>query len=584
MPALMGNHPFGPRFGLALVNLAGDAKLEVVASADDQVWAWDSKGKALSGWPRTVKGVTQSPPAVGDVDGDGDPEVVQVGRGYYYSSTSYVHVLHHDGKDAAGWPWSVTGLIFYPATLADLDGDGGQDVIVLHGPSSKVGNVEVLSGDGKPLGSGWKHSLGDFPIGPAATGDVDGNGKLDVAVATSETLYLFQAQGTPLSPFPLKAATGREFKGGVILADLAPSSKGLEIITCDEEAGVSGLELRLLAYSASGKLLSGFPVVLAKDAHGAQSPTVGDVNNDGALEVVVSTGNLQIFTVSAAGKVLGAALKPKAQVLAPVNLMDLDGDSKLELVFDSNTAPGGLGFVEAYNADGTPAKGFPLRPRGHTMANTPTLADVDNDGTLELGMITSVIGGTSTESWVNLWPMAQAKEAKLSWPTYAQNPRRSSCLGCAKASSTKWKADGIAKDGGPEAGPDAGSDAGANQGRPDTGQDSGDPQGGNDTGCDCGLARAPISLAPTLIWTLFLLTLLGRRRAFTLPRRPPRTATGPGRIAVASPPRATPQAPPESSRMRVQTPQKPWRSCPQAGSNPPARTSHHRPRAAPCRR
>lgn len=515
MPALMGNHPFGPRFGLALVNLAGDAKLEVVASADDQVWAWDSEGKALAGWPKTVKGVTQSPPAVGDVDGDGDPEVVQVGRGYYYSSTSYVHVLHHDGKDAAGWPWSVTGLIFYPATLADLDGNGGQDVIVLHGPSSKVGTVEVLSGDGKPLGSGWKHSLGDFPIGPAATGDVDGDGKLEVAVATSETLYLFQAQGKPLAPFPLKAASGREYKGGVVLADLASASKGLEVITCDEEAGVSGLELRLLAYTADGKLLSGFPVVLAKDAHGAQSPTVGDVNGDSKLEVVVSTGNLQIFTVSAAGQVLGTALKPKAQVLAPVNLMDLDGDSKLEMTFDNNTAPGGLGFVEAYNADGTPAKGFPLRPWGHTMANTPTLADVDSDGVLELGMITSVIGGTSTESWVNLWPMPQAKSAKLGWPTYAHDLRRSSCLGCAKASSTKWKADGVPRDGGPEAGPDAGLDSSLDQALADAKINGADASVGNkDTGCDCGVASAP-GRPDSMIAYVLVLTLLGlssRRR------------------------------------------------------------------------
>lgn len=64
--------------------------------------------------------------AVGDVDGDGRPEVVNGTGGYR------VTAFNADGEQPAGWPKHTGSWIASTAALGDLDGDGFLDVVV-HG-------------------------------------------------------------------------------------------------------------------------------------------------------------------------------------------------------------------------------------------------------------------------------------------------------------------------------------------------------------------------------------------------------------------------------------------------------------------
>jgi MYXO-CTERM domain-containing protein len=536
-PGVSGGYVLSPFDGLALADLAKSSSgIEVIGSSGDRVWVWDAAGKELTGWPQSVTGTAQTPPAVGDIDGDGDLEVIQVGRGLRYSDTSNIHAWHHDGTAVKGWPVAVPNLIYNVPTLADLDGNGALDVLIQLGKydtSSKTysGTLFALSGDGSPLGQTWSHTLKSQPLAPVAAGDIDGDGDLEVVYLTQSALHVLDAQGKPKAPFPLAAATKRYFRGGVVLADVDPARKGLEIVTADITNSNFVKSAHLLCFGADGKALPGFPAVLSTDAFGLSAPSVGDLDGDGKLELVIAVKGEGLAVVGSDGKLQGGKLiKTGAQVAASVMLIDLDGDGKLELIADNNSADPTTydGYLEAYEADGSPVQDFPLRPPGWTMADSPSLADLDGDGKLELvipttrnmpapapdgGAATDGGSGTLVESFANVWTVAKAKTAATQWATYAHDVRRSNCAaatGCGQANKTKWKADGGPPDAGaPEAGPTAdssASDAGAVA-------DAGDG-GDDDSGCGCRLSgRTPRAPRAALgLVALLALALILRRR------------------------------------------------------------------------
>ena len=77
-----------------------------------------------SGWPKTTGSDVHSSSALGDIDGDGDIEVV-VG-----SWDKKVYAWHHDGSDVTGWPKTTGSGVESSPALGDIDGDGDIEVVV----------------------------------------------------------------------------------------------------------------------------------------------------------------------------------------------------------------------------------------------------------------------------------------------------------------------------------------------------------------------------------------------------------------------------------------------------------------------
>ncbi|MBR6877954.1 MAG: VCBS repeat-containing protein [Bacteroidales bacterium] len=79
MPGFPLNFPsnttYKPMRGVALADLNGDGADEIILSHNDQINVIDGQGQVL--WTQTlVGGMAQYPAAVGDIDGDGDLEIV----------------------------------------------------------------------------------------------------------------------------------------------------------------------------------------------------------------------------------------------------------------------------------------------------------------------------------------------------------------------------------------------------------------------------------------------------------------------------------------------------------------------------
>ncbi len=158
----------------ALADLNGDGKLEVIIGADAHkegapyntpnggclhVLQFDAS--EMAGFPQCVNQAMDSTPAVGDINGDGKPEII-VGTGTFWNSTNngtgvspphVVYAFECNGTQAPGWPVSVDGEVSSSPALGDIDGDGIPDVVVTDTSDGPSGTFHVygFKGNGTPI-------------------------------------------------------------------------------------------------------------------------------------------------------------------------------------------------------------------------------------------------------------------------------------------------------------------------------------------------------------------------------------------------------------------------------------------------
>jgi hypothetical protein len=142
-----------------------------------------------------------SSPAVVDLDGDGKKEIVAP----FYST--FVFDGATGKKLAAGT--ATKDRVYAPAVVADLDGDGVPEIVVggnngtVAAYNYKSGNLTVKTGwDAASTSSGGQ----DPEARGMAAGDLDGDGKIEVAVTTTNTsttgaqVFVFDSTGKSFQP------------------------------------------------------------------------------------------------------------------------------------------------------------------------------------------------------------------------------------------------------------------------------------------------------------------------------------------------------------------------------------------------
>jgi Bacterial Ig-like domain (group 3)/FG-GAP-like repeat len=211
--------------------------------------------------------------AVGDVNGDGHPDLVVADSG--------VSVLLGNGDGTFQSPVSYsTGRNATSVAISDVNGDGKSDVVV-----ADPGGVSVLLGNGDgTFQTAVTYGLDGSYTASVAVGDVNGDGKPDIVVTDylAGVVAVMLGNGDGTFQTYTTYSSGGAYPASVAIADVNGDGRP-DIVVANLIGGVG-----VLLGNSDGTFRA--PVSYSCDVNESASVAIADVNGDGKLDIMVATG------------------------------------------------------------------------------------------------------------------------------------------------------------------------------------------------------------------------------------------------------------------------------------------------------
>jgi uncharacterized repeat protein (TIGR01451 family) len=330
------------------------------------VYAFDTQGQIRPGFPFQALDELWSSIAVGDLDGDGDMEMV------FGSNGQRVYALNYDGTEVIDgdanpstqgvFKFLTAGPNFCTPALADIDNDGLPEIIFASGN----GRIYAWNGDGSSV-PGFPVVTGAYFNSSPAVGYLDGPGdtSLEIVVpGTNDSIYVIEPNGVRRANWP----------------------------KWNRASGTSK----------------------------APSPAIADMNNDGFNDIVFQSTNGYVFTYDRNGGPVLPVWQIKHTLLtagtaecSPI-VADLNGDGRNDVLVGDE---GGT-LTAISGMTGAIMPGFPIQMGGE-VRGTPAVADIDNDGMTEI-----VVANWDKNVYVWDYDFPFQPSGPAPWPQFHHDPRR----------------------------------------------------------------------------------------------------------------------------------------------------------------
>jgi len=275
-----------------------------------------------------------------------------------------------------GWPVEVTNNDTGSLLIADFNDDGTKEILGMGKTNTFQDKyLYMFNPDGTIL-PGFPVISDAYRVGNPIAFDSDDDGTLEFVISY-DGLHMFDFQGNERWYIP---HDGPIFQSNYVpynlaAADLTQDGKQEIIVTCTDGGGI-------FVFDSDGNLLPGWPVVISAlpgwTPPGMNySATIGDLNGDGELQIIVVTVQGHIICLKPNGQFcpdFPILYSAPGAIEKPI-LFDLTGDGKLEILISNR------GEDEVWILDymGNQLNTLPL------IATEMSFGDPNQDGIMDLG-------------------------------------------------------------------------------------------------------------------------------------------------------------------------------------------------------
>jgi hypothetical protein len=276
---------------VAIGDITGDGRADVVVGLDGlgvQVFPQLQSGSL--GAPTLTATTNGGKIRLGQLNGDGRLDVAGVGWG-----TNTVSVLLNDGNGGILAPveYAAQHAGYEDLEVADVTGDGRDDLVVMSGQTYAVPNISVLP----QLAAGGFGPAAEYRVGANVTthgigvGDATGDGRNDVVASyggnrPSSFVAVFAQTATGTLGAPV-SYPGYDIPEPVDIADLDLDGRA-DVVTLHGGWNEAGLYRQQTNGTLMAEELYAIPYASHYNPHGL---AVGDVNGDGSPDIVLADYN-----------------------------------------------------------------------------------------------------------------------------------------------------------------------------------------------------------------------------------------------------------------------------------------------------